>query len=101
MARHDESGGVSALVRHTAGMAELAISAGHPDRKHNEYLPYPDHNFNDPVNDQFQIGSYQYFMHVSHIPRREIIYSLIEYENIFLFFVDLQKSHHISNKNII
>ncbi|CAF1019078.1 unnamed protein product [Rotaria sordida] len=49
MARHDDTGGVSALVRHTAGMAELAISAGHPDRKHNEYLPYPDNNFNEPV----------------------------------------------------
>ncbi|CAF3855329.1 unnamed protein product [Rotaria magnacalcarata] len=54
MARHDDSGGVSALVRHTAGMAELAISAGHPDRKHNEYLPYPDRDFNDPVDDRFQ-----------------------------------------------
>ncbi|UJR16391.1 hypothetical protein I4U23_003294 [Adineta vaga] len=54
MARHDDSGGVSALVRHTAGMAELAINAGHPDRKHNEYLPYPDNNFNDPVDERFQ-----------------------------------------------
>ncbi|CAF3414576.1 unnamed protein product [Rotaria sp. Silwood1] len=54
MARHDNTGGVSALVRHTAGMAELAISAGHPDRKHNEYLPYPDNNFNDPVIEHFQ-----------------------------------------------
>ncbi|CAF3424732.1 unnamed protein product [Rotaria socialis] len=54
MARHDDSGGVSALVRHTAGMAELAISAGHPDRKHNEYLPYPDRDFDDPVDNRFQ-----------------------------------------------
>ncbi|CAF4056400.1 unnamed protein product [Rotaria sp. Silwood2] len=54
MARHDDTGGVSALVRHTAGMAELAISAGHPDRKHNEYLPYPDNNFNDPVDERHQ-----------------------------------------------
>ncbi len=56
MARHDDSGGVSALVRHTAGMAELAINAGHPDRKHNEYLPYPDNNFNDSVDERFQRG---------------------------------------------
>lgn len=56
MARHDDSGGVSALVRHTAGMAELAINAGHPDRKHNEYLPYPDNNFNDPVDEHNQRG---------------------------------------------
>lgn len=56
MARHDDTGGVSALVRHTAGMAELAINAGHPDRKHNEYLPYPDNNFNDLVDDRFQRG---------------------------------------------
>ncbi|CAF0891625.1 unnamed protein product [Adineta steineri] len=54
MTRHDDSGGVSALVRHTAGMAELAINAGHPDRKHNEYLPYPDNNFNDPIDERFQ-----------------------------------------------
>ena len=57
MARHEDTGGVSALVRHTAGMAELAINAGHPDRKHNEYLPYPDNNFNDPVDERFQRGS--------------------------------------------
>jgi hypothetical protein len=56
MARHEDSGGVSALVRHTAGMAELAINAGHPDRKHNEYLPYPDNNFNEPVDERFQRG---------------------------------------------
>jgi hypothetical protein len=60
MARHDDSGGVSALVRHTAGMAELAINAGHPDRKHNEYLPYPDNNFNDPVDERFQRGLFRY-----------------------------------------
>ena len=60
MARHEDSGGVSALVRHTAGMAELAINAGHPDRKHNEYLPYPDNNFNDPVDDRYQRGSPTY-----------------------------------------
>ncbi|CAF1153090.1 unnamed protein product [Adineta ricciae] len=54
MTRHDDSGGVSALVRHTAGMAELAINAGHPDRKHNEYLPYPDNNFNDVFDERFQ-----------------------------------------------
>ncbi len=56
MAHQDESGGVGALVRHTAGMAELAINAGHPDRKHNEYLPYPDNNFNDPIDERFQRG---------------------------------------------
>jgi hypothetical protein len=60
MARRDDSGGVSALVRHTAGMAELAINAGHPDRKHNEYLPYPDNNFNDPVDERFQRGWFEY-----------------------------------------
>jgi hypothetical protein len=60
MARHDDSGGVSALVRHTAGMAELAINAGHPDRKHNEYLPYPDNNFNDFVDERFQRGLFDY-----------------------------------------
>ena len=57
MARHEDTGGVSALVRHTAGMAELAINAGHPDRKHNEYLPYPDNNFTDPADERFQRGS--------------------------------------------
>jgi hypothetical protein len=62
MARHDDSGGVSALVRHTAGMAELAINAGHPDRKHNEYLPYPDNNFNDYIDERFQRGSI--FIHI-------------------------------------
>ncbi|CAF3487840.1 unnamed protein product [Rotaria socialis] len=51
---HDESGGVRALVRYTAGMAELAIHAGHPDRKHNEYLPYPDENFNETVDQRLQ-----------------------------------------------
>ncbi|CAF3892149.1 unnamed protein product [Adineta steineri] len=54
MAHQDESGGVSALVRHTAGMAELAIHAGHPDRKHNEYLPYPDNNFEENIDERFQ-----------------------------------------------
>jgi hypothetical protein len=33
---HDDSGGVSALVRHIAGMTELAINTGHPVKKHNE-----------------------------------------------------------------
>lgn len=56
MARQDESGGVSALVRHTAGMAELAIHAGHPDRKHNEYLPYPDNNFDEVSDERLQRG---------------------------------------------
>ena len=56
MARHDDGGGVSALVRHTAGMAELAISAGHPDMRHVEYLPYPDNNFNDLGNERYQHG---------------------------------------------
>ena len=60
MTRHDDSGGVSALVRHTAGMAELAIGAGHPNRKHNEYLPYPDHNFNDPIVEHCQKGLFRY-----------------------------------------
>jgi hypothetical protein len=60
MARHDDSGGVSALVRHTAGMAELAINAGHPDRKHNEHLPYPDNNFSDPIDERFQRGLFTY-----------------------------------------
>ena len=56
MAHRDDSGGVSALVRQTAGMAELAIHAGHPDRKHNEYLPYPDNNFTEPTDERFQRG---------------------------------------------
>ena len=56
MVHPDESGGVSALVRHTAGMAELAIHAGHPDRKHNEYLPYPDTNFVEPIDEHLQRG---------------------------------------------
>ena len=56
MALHDDSGGVGALVRHTAGMAELAIHAGHPDRKYNEYLPYPDNNFIETDNERFQRG---------------------------------------------
>lgn len=64
MARHDDTGGVSALVRHTAGMAELAISAGHPDRKHNEYLPYPDNNFNEPVDERLQRGLWKKFTFV-------------------------------------
>lgn len=56
MARHEDVGGVRALVRHTAGMAELAINAGHPDRKHNEYLPYPDDNFTEVADDRYQKG---------------------------------------------
>jgi hypothetical protein len=56
MARHDLNGGIGALVTHTAGMAELAINAGHPDRKHNEYLPYPDRNFKETIDDRFQRG---------------------------------------------
>jgi hypothetical protein len=56
MEQRDESGGVSALVRHTAGMAELAIHAGHPDRKYNEYLPYPDNYFNETIDERFQRG---------------------------------------------
>lgn len=56
MARQDDIGGVSALVRHTAGMAELAIDAGHPERKHMENLPYPDHDFSESVDPRFQRG---------------------------------------------
>lgn len=56
MARHEDGGGVSALVRHTAGMAELAIDAGHPDRKHNEILPYPDANFGETLDCRYQKG---------------------------------------------
>jgi hypothetical protein len=37
-------------------MAELAIHAGHPDRKYNEYLPYPDKNFNETIDERFQRG---------------------------------------------
>jgi hypothetical protein len=37
-------------------MAELAIHAGHPDRKYNEYLPYPDKNFNETIDECFQRG---------------------------------------------
>ncbi|CAF1500960.1 unnamed protein product [Rotaria sp. Silwood1] len=54
MANHGDSGGVRALVRHTAAMAELAIHAGHPDRKHNEYLPYPDDNFDEIDDERFE-----------------------------------------------
>ncbi|UJR30086.1 hypothetical protein I4U23_017627 [Adineta vaga] len=53
MTHQDEPGGVGALVQHTAGIAELAIHAGHPDRKHNEYLPYPDDVFGEQ-NERFQ-----------------------------------------------
>ena len=56
MTRHEGTGGVGALVRHTAGMAELAINAGHPDRKHNEYLPYPDQDFTDTTDARLQRG---------------------------------------------
>lgn len=54
MTNRDDSGGIRALVVHTAGMAELAITAGHPDRKHNEYLPYPDENFTETFNEHLQ-----------------------------------------------
>lgn len=56
MALRDDSGGVGALVRHTAGMAELAIHAGHPDRKHNEYLSYPDDQFEETADEHLQRG---------------------------------------------
>jgi hypothetical protein len=65
MARQNEAGGVSALVRHTAGMAELAIHAGHPDRKHNEFLPYPDNNFNESFDEHHQRGLRKYIS-ISH-----------------------------------
>jgi len=54
MASHENSGGIRALVVHTAGMAELAITVGHPDRKHNEYLPYPDENFTETIDQHLQ-----------------------------------------------
>jgi hypothetical protein len=73
MARQDESGGVGALVRHTAGMAELAINAGHPDRKHNEYLPYPDYKFDEINDERFQRG----------LPRYIYIY-FVMYSSIFI-----------------
>ena len=56
MTRQTETGGVSALVEYTADIAELAIHAGHPDRKHNEYLPYPDENFDENVDGRAQRG---------------------------------------------
>ena len=59
MTRHDNFDGVSALVRHTAGVAQLAIGAGHPDRKHNEYLPYPDRSFDDPIDERCQKGLFR------------------------------------------
>ena len=56
MGNRDESGGVGALVRHTAGMAELAIHAGHPDLKYNEYLQYPDDQFDELADEYPQRG---------------------------------------------
>ncbi|CAF0837476.1 unnamed protein product, partial [Didymodactylos carnosus] len=58
MWHNEDMGGVSALVRHTAGVAELAINAGHPDRKYNEYLPYPDNDFQDHFDTPYQYGSF-------------------------------------------
>lgn len=66
MTRRDDSGGVSALVRQTAGMAELAIHAGHPDRKYNEYLPYPDNDFTEHIDERFQRGLSLNFSHSIH-----------------------------------
>lgn len=56
MAHHDDSRSVSALVPFTAGTNELGINADHSDREHNECLPYPDSNFNEPVDKSFQQG---------------------------------------------
>lgn len=56
MAFASESGGVGALVRHTEDIAQLAVNTGHPDQKHNEFLPFPDEYFDEEYDPSFLRG---------------------------------------------
>jgi len=62
MVYHDKSIAMSALVRHTTGLAELALRVGHSDRSHNEFLPYPDNNFNESIDEHLQRGLLNYII---------------------------------------
>ncbi|CAF1211187.1 unnamed protein product, partial [Adineta ricciae] len=73
MSRQTETGGVSALVEYTADIAELAIHAGHPDRKHNEYLPYPDENFDEHVDGRAQRDKKFLISYVYASPERKFV----------------------------
>jgi hypothetical protein len=55
-ARRDDVGGIHALVGHTAHMAQIANVAGSSDQKHMEFLPYPDKNFNDSIDEHYRRG---------------------------------------------
>ncbi|CAF2677542.1 unnamed protein product [Rotaria sp. Silwood2] len=94
MANSAETGGVHALVRHTAAMAELAIHAGHPDRKHNEYLPYPDDNFIETVDERLESAGKYTIEHIHNrggqafIPNARVNVKLIVAQRTYAAFTE-------------
>lgn len=95
MANRDDSGGVGALVRHTAGMAELAIHAGHPDRKYNEYLSYPDGQFEEKYDEHLQRGRKFLVAHLydqtgrTFVPNVPVIVKSIVAQRIYAGLIEL------------
>ncbi|CAF3008747.1 unnamed protein product [Rotaria sp. Silwood2] len=67
MAGLTKSDAVGTLVRHTTGVADFAIHVGHQNRTYMEYLPYPDDNFHEIVDECIQRA--QTFT-IEHIHRR-------------------------------
>ncbi|CAF5001839.1 unnamed protein product [Rotaria sp. Silwood1] len=70
MAFDNESGVISALAHNTAEITQQPIDSDPADQKCTEYLPYPDDNFDETVDDRFQRGEKFTFEHI-HAHTRE------------------------------
>ncbi|CAF5057038.1 unnamed protein product [Rotaria sp. Silwood1] len=64
MAFDNESGVISALAHNTAEITQQPIDSDPADQKCTEYLPYPDDNFDETVDDRFQRGEKFTFEHI-------------------------------------
>ncbi|CAF4049833.1 unnamed protein product [Rotaria sordida] len=56
MAYHNKSGVIGMLVHGKIEITQKSIDSDHVDRKNMEYLPYPDDNFNEIIDNCFQRG---------------------------------------------
>ncbi|CAF3798250.1 unnamed protein product, partial [Rotaria sordida] len=67
MANHNESGVIGVLAHGKVETTQQSIDSDHADRKCMEYLPYPDDNFDEVIDDCFQRGNK---FTIEHIRRR-------------------------------
>lgn len=57
MSNPDSSGVLRDLIQATRDIADLASAAGHMVSIKQDFLPYPDNNFEERVDDQYLSGS--------------------------------------------